>query len=119
MTPLLLSIFGGLGATSRFIVDGVISARLGKRFPWATMIINAVGAGILGYITARAALHGFSLDAKLVIGTGFCGGFTTFSTACFEAVRLAEEKRYTAFWLQIAGNLALSLVAICIGIFIA
>ena len=119
MTPLLLSIFGGLGATSRFITDGIISAKLGKRFPWATMLINAVGAGILGYITARTAMHGLTLSTKLVIGVGFCGGFTTFSTACFEAVRLAEEKRYIAFWLQVTGNLVLSLAAIYVGMFIA
>ena len=119
MTLLLLSIFGGLGATSRFITDGIISAKLGKKFPWATMIINTVGAGILGYVMASAATHGLGPDTELVIGVGFCGGFTTFSTACFEAVRLAEEKRYVAFWLQVSGNLILSSAAVCIGIFIA
>lgn len=119
MTPLLLSIFGGLGATTRFVTDGVLTSKLGRRFPWATMIINAVGAGILGYITARAAFHGVSLNDKLIIGTGFCGGFTTFSTACFEAVRLTEEKRYMAFWFQVIGNLVFSLIAVGIGIFIA
>ena len=119
MTPLLISIFGGLGATTRFVTDGVISSRLGRRFPWATMVINAIGAGILGYITARAAFHGISLDDKLVIGVGFCGGFTTFSTACFEAVRLAEEKRFMAFWFQIIGNLVFSSIAVGVGMLIA
>lgn len=119
MTPVLLSIFGGLGATSRFVCDGIISAKLGKKFPFATLIINVVGALILGYVTARSLKYQLPLDTKLIIGTGFCGGFTTFSTACFEAIRLLEEKRFGAFWLQVGSNLVLSILAAGLGMLLA
>jgi len=113
-----MSIFGGLGACARFMGDGLIRTVLGRNFPWATMIINVVGAFFLGVITAFA-LHHDASDMKIILGTGFCGGFTTFSTASFEAVRLVEEKRFAAFALQLGGNLVFSLLAAAAGLFIA
>lgn len=115
MTVLLAVLFGGFGAASRFVCDGLIRTLLGRNFPWATMIINVIGSFILGAITAYA-LHHTAAAIKLIIGTGFCGGFTTFSTASFEAVRLIEERRFIAFILQIGGNLVLSLVAVVVGL---
>ena len=90
MTGLLVCLAGGAGALIRFMVDGLIRTRLGRNFPWGTIVINVSGALLLGIITALALRHGVSAKEKLVIGTGFCGGYTTFSTASFEAVRLLE-----------------------------
>lgn len=119
MMVLVMTIFGGLGATSRFMSDGLIRTVLGRRFPWATMIINATGSFILGLVTGLVLHHHGSVDMKLVIGTGFCGGFTTFSTACFESVRLLEEKRVAAFWVQLLGNVFLTVGAAAVGLWLA
>jgi len=113
----IMMIAGGLGAVARFVSDGLIRTVLGRNFPWATLCINVVGAFILGIVTGYA-LHHAAADIKLVIGTGFCGGFTTFSTASFEAVRLIEEKRFGAFWLQFLGNAVLSLGAAAVGLLV-
>jgi len=60
-----------------------------------------------------------SNNLLLIIGTGFCGGFTTFSTAIFEAVRLIEERRYGAVMAQVFGNAILSLSAAAVGLWLS
>lgn len=116
MTPLLIAVFGGLGAVSRFVSDGMIRTVLGRVFPWGTLIINAVGSFILGILTAYTLRGEMSHNVLLIVGTGFCGGFTTFSTAIFEAVRLIEERRYFAVTLQVIGNLFACLSFAAIGL---
>jgi len=116
MMPLWLSVAGGIGATGRFVIDGVIRTVLGRKFPWATLIINVLGSFILGIIVGAVLYRNGSTDLKLILGTGFCGGFTTFSTASFETVRLIEERRFGAVLTQSLGNLLLSLAAAACGV---
>lgn len=111
MTVLLICIAGGGGALVRFITDGLIRSRFGRRFPWGTLVINVSGAFLLGAITALALRHDISTADKLVFGTGFCGGYTTFSTASFETVRLLEEKRPWAALGHLLMNIGLSVGA--------
>ncbi len=113
-----MSIFGGVGAVARFVSDGLLRTVLGRTFPWATVVINVVGSFILGFITGLVLFHNGSNDVKLIIGTGFCGGFTTFSTASFEAVRLIEERRFIDAILQVGSTLILSLAAAAIGLWV-
>lgn len=109
MIPLWLSIAGGLGAVSRFVADGLIRTVLGRNFPWATMLINAGGSLLLGILIGLTLHHQTSTSMKLIWGTGFCGGFTTFSTATFEVARLIEESRLRAALFYILGSLVLTL----------
>lgn len=106
---------GGLGAVGRFVADGLLRTVLGRVFPWATLIINVSGSFLLGVVTGLAAHHAVSSQALLIIGTGFCGGFTTFSTASFETARLLESRRFGAAAAQALGNLACSFLAAWIG----
>lgn len=95
---LLLAVAGGLGAGVRFVVDGLIRAKLTSAFPWPTAIINMSGSFVLGIITGLVVSGITSTDLSAVVGAGFLGGYTTFSTASLEAVQLVREKRYaTAF----------------------
>ncbi|MGN6445564.1 fluoride efflux transporter FluC [Amnibacterium sp.] len=99
MNPLLLvgiSLAGGVGATTRLVVDGLVRARMGTRFPWGTSFINLTGASLLGAATGLAATALLSPAWDLVLGTGLLGGYTTFSTASFETVRLVQERRWAA-----------------------
>lgn len=113
---IFLALAGGLGALCRFVSDGLIRTWLGRNFPWGTVMINASGSFLLGILTGLA-LHGhLSSDLKLILGTGFCGGYTTFSTASFEAARLIEERRRAAMALHIGANLGLSLIAAMCGL---
>lgn len=117
MTPLLfvtLSLAGGLGAASRFCLDGVLKSSLAGRgsLPWSTIIINLLGSLALGLATGLAGSHLLSPAALLVLGTGFLGGFTTFSTASFETVRLLQDgKPLAACWNGIGVLVATTLLA--------
>jgi fluoride exporter len=91
---LLLAVAGGLGAGTRFVVDGLIRSKVTAAFPWPTAIINMSGSLVLGVLTGLVLSRIAPTDVGAVIGTGFLGGYTTFSTASYEAVHLIQEKRY-------------------------
>ena len=82
---------GAGGASARFLVDRAIRDRLGHRFPWGTLVVNLTGSFLLGLITGLALHHGLPRTPRLVLGTGFCGAYTTFSTYTFETVTLLAD----------------------------
>ena len=86
-----LVIAGALGAPSRYLLDGFVQDRARGDFPWGTFVINISGSFLIGLIAGAALYHAFSDSARVVLGTGFCGAYTTFSTYAFESVRLAEQ----------------------------
>lgn len=83
---------GGLGAAARFVVDGGIRRRASTSLPIGTLVINVVGSFALGLLAGLSRYHRASGDVVLVLGTGFCGGFTTFSTASVQTVRLIQQR---------------------------
>ena len=102
---------GGVGAALRFIVDGTIRHRTPQSFPYATMIINITGSLILGLLAGLVLGQVVSHHWQLIIGTGMMGGYTTFSTASVETVRLVEEGRWRAGLINGLGMLALCTAA--------
>lgn len=86
-TIVAVGALGGLGAVARFGLDGLISGRLRSEFPFGTLIVNVLGAFVLGLLVGAAV----SSTAYTLIGTGWVGAFTTFSTWMFEGHRLGEE----------------------------
>jgi CrcB protein len=111
---------GGLiGAPARFVVDQVINSRTRGVFPWGTYVINATGAFILGLISGLVLYQGFGHIPSAVIGTGFCGAYTTFSTFSWETVRLIEEGTPSAAIWNIAGSLVVGLLAAAAGMALA
>jgi len=91
MTGLLLVGLGAaVGAPARYLLDGAIQSRHQGPMPWGTIVVNLLGAFALGVLVGSAAGD----DALLLLGTGFCGTFTTYSTFAYEAVRLLEERQH-------------------------
>ncbi|WP_329086916.1 fluoride efflux transporter CrcB [Actinomadura citrea] len=90
MIALLVLIGGACGAVLRFVLDTLVKNRFGKAFPWGTLTVNLLGTGILG------ALHGVTASAEpdALVGTGFCGALTTFSTFELDTVHLFQEGKY-------------------------
>ena len=82
-------LIGGCGSVLRFAVDGVVGARLGRAFPFGTLVVNVSGAMILGGLTGLALPE----DGALLAGTAAVGSYTTFSTWMFETQRLTEERQ--------------------------
>ncbi|HEY5787240.1 MAG TPA: fluoride efflux transporter CrcB [Microlunatus sp.] len=114
----LLVVAGGLGAVGRFIVDAVIQARSGVAFPLGTLVINVSGSLILGLLTGLTMAHVLPDTVRLVVGTGFLGGYTTFSTASFETVRLVQERRVLAGVLYGLGSLVVTTAVAGLGLVI-
>lgn len=101
MSVVLLALAGGLGAVARFVLDGTVTAALarrggGARYPVGTTLVNLSGSFLLGLVAGLLARQLLTAPASLVLGTGFLGGYTTFSTAAYETVRLVERRRWAA-----------------------
>jgi fluoride exporter len=118
VTPVLfvlLAVAGGVGAALRFLVDGVVTARLGDRLPWGTALINVTGSFLLGLLTGLAT-RGMPAEVLTVLGTGLLGGYTTFSTASTGTVQLLQKGRIGAAALYGLGGLVLSVAAALLGL---
>jgi CrcB protein len=101
---LWVALAGGLGAVARLVLDGVVKARTGAGYPVGTTVINLSGSLLLGLVGGLAGTL-LPEPVRLVLGTGFLGGYTTFSTAAVETVRLAAERRPLAAWANGLGML--------------
>jgi CrcB protein len=103
--PLAIALGALIGAPARYLTDRAIQSRHETVFPWGTLSVNLVASLVLGAVTAAAA----HLDPAVValIGTGFCGALSTYSTFSYEVMRLAQAgaRRHAA------ANVVLSLVA--------
>lgn len=121
MIQLLVALAGGLGAATRFVVDAELARRQPSRgLPISTALINLSGSLLLGLVSGWFAVHGGGDAAlKQVVGIGFLGGYTTFSTACVESARLLGAGRGKAALLHAfgmaLGGLALAAVGIWLG----
>lgn len=84
---LAVGFLGGVGALSRFLVDGLVAARFGRDFPVGTFVVNITGAAALGLLVGL----GFTGTRLLLAGTATLGSYTTFSTWMLESQRLVED----------------------------
>lgn len=117
ITVLLVGVLGGAGAAARWAVDSILT-RHGPRLPISTCVINIVGSFLLGLLVAAGA--GDTSSSVLVgLGVGFCGGFTTFSTATVETVRTARQHSLAAGALHLVvmvlGSVGAALVGLLVG----
>jgi len=116
MIAILTFLAGASGALTRFLLDAWTRQRWRSPFPLATVVINVTGSLLLGALAGIVLFHGESSTWQTVLGTGFCGGYTTFSTASFETVRLVEQGRRALALLNAVGSLVLSVAACAAGL---
>lgn len=94
MTPVIfvvLALAGGVGAVARFGIDSLIRAHTEGPVPLGTVVINLSGSLALGMVTGVVGAHAVPEAWQLVLGVGFLGGYTTFSTASVETVELCRR----------------------------
>lgn len=121
MSPALfaaVAVAGGFGSVCRLVVDGIIRSRTGGTLPWGTIVINLTGSFVLGVVTGLAVDQVVSDSVQMIVGTGFLGGYTTFSTASFETVRLLQQRRWVAGGVNGAGVLVGATCAAGLGLWI-
>lgn len=104
---LVVALGGLIGAPSRYLLDRAISMRIESDLPWGTFAINITGSLLLGFLTGLSINGNLPLIDKDLLGTGFCGAYTTFSTFTYETIRLLEDGRV----LDAIGNVLVSVAA--------
>ncbi len=116
---LALGVAGGLGSVARFMLDGVIRTRVRTASPLGTMTVNISGSLALGLLSGLALAALLPPGWALVLGGGFLGGYTTFSTASAETVRLVQAGRTTAALLTGGGTALAAFAAAGAGLSLA
>lgn len=122
MSPLAWAGFliaAAVGASLRYLVDGAIAERADGVFPWGTFVINATGSLVLGVLTGLGLYHAFPKGPKVILGTGFCGAYTTFSTFTYETVELLEEGALNEAARNAFGTLIVGAGAAALGLVLA
>lgn len=120
LTNLLIVGAGGfLGSVARYASSVTIDQKLNSVFPYGTFTVNLVGAFMLGLVYGLAAQNSNDVSGtKLFLITGFCGGFTTFSTFAFENFNLLANRMTATSIIYSLSSLVLGVLLVWIGIWI-
>lgn len=114
---LILAVLAGgmLGAPARYLVDRLVQARHDSVFPWGTYAVNMGGCAVLGFLLGAQHHLGLPSVVFALLGTGFCGGLTTFSTFGYETLRLLEDGAVGEAGVNVIGSLAVGVVLAWLG----
>ena len=122
MTYVWIAIGSALGGMARHWCTQVATASFGAAFPWGTLIINILGSFVIGLFFALTGPDGrfdVSLDAKLFVMTGICGGYTTFSAFSLQTLSLFQDGAWLRGGGYIAASVVLCLIAVWAGYAVA
>ena len=111
---LLVFLGGGIGSIFRFGIAELV-AGMKWHFPFATLIANIISCFILGFLLAFIWNDQLSDQYKWLLVTGFCGGFSTFSTFTGETYLLAQSGHFMLAFFNIIGSLAICTLALFLG----
>ncbi len=117
MAVLLVALGGALGSVTRYLVGGWIADRLGVSFPYGTLVINLTASFVIGFFLAFAQERaGLNPYWRLFVAVGFVGGYSTFSTYEYEAVRLLQDGEMLFAAIYLVGSMAGGAIAAITGI---
>jgi CrcB protein len=116
---LLVLLGGAVGAPLRYLTDRAVQARHDSIFPWGTFTVNVAGSLILGVLTGAALSGAAGPDVQLLLGTGFCGALTTYSTFSYETLRLAETGARFLAAANVVASIVAALGAVFVGLAVA
>lgn len=115
-----IAVGAAVGGLARYYLASSIQQRLGATFPWGTLVVNVSGSLLIGvFIRYALATPAVSVEMRALLTTGFCGGYTTFSTFSLESVALLEDGQYARAGAYVAGSVLLSLAATFCGFLLA
>ena len=117
---LIVFIGGGLGSIARYLVNRWVGGTLTSVYPYGTFLVNIIGCFLIGFLiffTQRAGTS--TISWRLFLVTGFCGGFTTFSSFAFENVELIGNQQLLIFFVYATGSVVLGFLATYLGIMMA
>ena len=118
MTKILIAVFlgGGTGSLLRYCVQMALHERIVPySFPWATLAVNITGSFLIGLFYALSARFNLSTEVRMLLTTGLCGGFTTFSTFSVETAGLLQSGKTGLAMLYTALSLLLGVTVVLLG----
>lgn len=116
---LMVAVGGAVGSAARYVLSGYIGSSFGGVFPWGTFAVNVIGCLVIGLLTGCLSSVGLSPSLRLLLVTGFCGGFTTFSTFANESLMLMKTADAIYTLLYIGASVAAGLAAAYAGMRLA
>jgi CrcB protein len=117
---LTICLAGAVGTGCRYLLSGWVPRFTGPAFPWGTLVVNVIGSFLLGLLMQLAlSTELVDPDLRVVLGVGFLGGFTTYSSFNYETLRLLEERSWAFAAGNVAGTLAGCLLAGFAGVALA
>src|ERR1700690_816569 len=119
MLVLGIALAGAVGAPTRYLVYGIVMQRSEGGLPAGTFLINVSGSFLLGLLTGLVLYHAFPATPKTILGTGFCGAYTTFSSFAYEVVHLAEEGETRSALRVLIASLVVPALAAAFGLALA
>jgi CrcB protein len=111
VTVLAVFVGAALGAPVRYLVDWAVTARCRSDFPCGTLVVNVLGCFLIGFVVGTAWMP--------LLGVGFCGGLTTYSTFSYQTVQLLEEEKYQPALLNVVVSVVLGVGAAALGLALA
>ncbi|HET7601190.1 MAG TPA: fluoride efflux transporter CrcB [Gemmatimonadales bacterium] len=116
MTVWYIALGGAVGSVARFMLGQLVQRGAGVTFPLGTLLINISGSFLLGFILRYSlATPAISPEVRALLTTGFCGGYTTFSTFSYETVALLEDGELGRAAIYIGLSVGVSLIATFMG----
>lgn len=113
---LLAALGGALGTVARYLTVVAVARLFGSDFPWGTFAVNVSGSLAIGVLVAAIGQwFAGSAELRVLLVTGFLGGFTTFSAYSLEILQLIERRAMLAALLYAIGSVIVSLLAVSIG----
>jgi CrcB protein len=114
-----VGIAGGLGTIARYGISLGSSALFGPQYPWGTFLANMLGCLLFGLISGFASSSLVSPAWKILLLTGFLGGFTTFSAFAFENQQFLLHGQWSQFALHFIGQNVLGVLLVLLGLHLA
>lgn len=112
----MVAIGGLVGSVARFWLGGVISQRMGARFPYGTFVINCTGCFLIGLVMTLIAEKGYANSMwRYLIVIGFLGGYTTFSSFEYETFRAAQDTEGIVALLNVLGSVGIGFLSVWLG----
>ncbi len=111
-----VAIGGALGSVARYLLGAYVQARVSTALPVGTLLINVVGSFLLGlFVQVGLDTSAVTPEVRFFLTTGFCGGFTTFSTFSYETYRLIEDGEFGIAGFYVVASVVLSLIGCALG----